>query len=441
MKAAAHWRKVTPWIAGVQWLLFMFANTVVIPVSVGYALHMNAVQLAAFTERSFVFTGVACLLQGLVGHRLPLMEGQSGVWWGVVLSVFAASAQTGVSLAVAGGSLEVGIALSGLLIAGLGLFGVGRLLRRWFSPVVMAVFLFLLATDLIAIFFRGMLGVSRGGVIDVPVALLSVGLVAWVLFLQVKGPVFLRNFAILTGLVVGWIVYRTFLHAAEPVATSYDGLFSLFTWGQPTAVIGIVLTAVLTGLINTTNTVATLESAGELLEVEIGAATYRRSLAITGLWTFLSGIFALVPYAPYTSSIGFLRATRIFDRLPFFIGAGLFIILGLWPTAGAFVSTLPASVGDAVLLVAYLQLFGSALQYLEKVAFDHRSIYRVALPTLIGIALFATPATAFQTVPEGLRTFLENGLLVGVMLSVVLENFRKSDEPAAPPTDSFAGSG
>ncbi len=414
---------VRTWLAGAQWLLFMFANTVVIPVSVGSALHMDAIQIAGFMQRSFLLTGLVCLLQVLFGHGLPLLEGPSGVWWGVVLSVIAGARGAGLSLTAAGGSLETGIVLSGLSIMALGALGMGRVLRRWFTPVATSVFLILLATELISIFFRGMLGLTKGPEIALPTAALSCMLVVIVIVVNVKGPRSIRNFAILIGIALGWIVYRIGLYPApSTVGAPFYSLGAMFAWGPLAWQWGIVITAVLTGLINASNTVATLESVEPLLGIRPTDGMYRRSFLVTGFATLLSGIFGVVPYAPYTSSIGFLRGTQIYDRLPFALGAALFVLLGLWGQAGAFFSTLPVSVGDAVLLVAYLQLFGSALQKISGISFTVRSIYRIALPTLLGIAVFTTPPEAFLSLPEAVRSFLGNGLLVGVAVAVVLEN-------------------
>src|SRR5256885_16990225 len=65
---------VTTLLAGVQWLFFMFANVVVIPISIGSAFHLPPAVITASLERAFIYTGIACILQGVIGHRLPLME-------------------------------------------------------------------------------------------------------------------------------------------------------------------------------------------------------------------------------------------------------------------------------------------------------------------------------------------------------------------------------
>src|SRR5438128_6366472 len=166
---------ITTALAGVQWLFFMFANIVVIPISIGQAFHLPPAVVTASLERAFIYTGIACILQGVVGHRLPLLEGPAGLWWGVILSLAASTQAAGQSLQTLGGNLEAGIIISGLLICLLGLLGAGWWLRRLFTPVVTSTFYFLLAAQLSGIFFKGMIGLTDGSTIQPGVERLSFG--------------------------------------------------------------------------------------------------------------------------------------------------------------------------------------------------------------------------------------------------------------------------
>jgi xanthine/uracil permease len=89
---------------------------------------------------------------------------------------------------------------------------------------------------------------------------------------------------------------------------------------------------------------------------------------------------------------------------------------------GQLFATLPVSVGDAVLLVAYLQLFGAALTSIEGMTFTYKTIYRLAFPVLLGLALMTIPGSAFSTIPDLVRTLLQNGLVMGILLAMLLEN-------------------
>jgi len=72
---------ITATFGSIQWLFFIFANVVVVPISIGAAFDIPAYEVATIQRSSFIFTGIACILQGVCGHRYPIMEGPSGVIW------------------------------------------------------------------------------------------------------------------------------------------------------------------------------------------------------------------------------------------------------------------------------------------------------------------------------------------------------------------------
>lgn len=207
----------------------MFANTVVIPITIGEAFDLSAGEVAGSLQRSFLYTSAACVLQAYFGHKYPIMEGQSGLWWGTILSLSASAAAGGMSLSDLGGALTTGIILSGTIILILGAFGIGNILKRFFTPVVMSTVLFLLSSQLIVIFTKGMLGFTADGQINISMALLSIFLIILVSFLTIKGRGMLSNFAILIGIVTGWIIY-VILFPNNAFATTKLELISLFPW-------------------------------------------------------------------------------------------------------------------------------------------------------------------------------------------------------------------
>ncbi|WP_318616593.1 uracil/xanthine transporter [Sporosarcina sp. YIM B06819] len=408
-------------LAGFQWLFFMFANTVVIPISVGNAFQLEQIEIVSAIQRSFIFTGIACLLQGFIGHRLALMEGQSGLWWGVILSLAATASTMNLELTTVGGSIAVGVMISGVLVAGFGMLGMGELLKKWFTPIVMFVFLLLLANQLITIFLKGMIGLNTSESIDLKIACFSFLLAAMTILIHVKGKGIISSLNLLIGMVVGWIcaVLLFPIEATETIATT--PFLTWFPWGQPTFEWGIVISVVITGLLNTTNTIATLKGAEDIYEQKTTAGQYRASFLLTGALTTGSGMLGLVPYTPYASSLGFLQSTGIRQRTPFFIGSLLFILLGMIPELSAFFSTIPQSVGNTVLFVAYLQLFSSALRNIEGLTFEPKTVYRIALPALVGLSIMSLPAAAFATLPALLQPLLSNGMLVGILAALFME--------------------
>lgn len=74
------------------------------------------------------------------------------------------------------------------------------------------------------------------------------------------------------------------------------------------------------------------------------------------------------------------------------------------------------------MLVSYLPQLYSSLVFSQQVKFTSRNIYRLALPLFVGLFLMSLPPVYLQDVPLTIRPLLSNGLLVGILLSVLLDN-------------------
>jgi len=432
--------KASNWILGLQWLVFLFTNIVVIPISVGAAFGLEQGKIASLLQSSFVVTGLACMMQALFGHRRAIMEGQSGLWWGVILSLCSTASAQGVSLETLGGSLGVGIVISGTLTLLIGLSGLGYHLARLFNPAVMGVFMFLLGCQLAGIFLKGMLGIPFGHApageasesvqIDVAVSLLSLVVVIGVILINIKTPPRIGRYALLIGMIAGWALFVQIFQSDEAVGPFPPFRMQPFPFGAPAWDAGIIVTAVLAGLLNLANTFGALKGTEEMYRSETGPAAYRASLSITGAFVVLSGLLGLVPYAPYVSSIGFLHQVGVLRRLPFILGSFMFIVMGIVPWLGQWLTRLPLSVGSAVLFVAYLQLLLSSWNFFRQVEWNTANIYRSAIPLFVGIVIMTMPASYFEPLPALVRPLVSNGLLMGILLALLLENLCRWDRIA-----------
>jgi xanthine/uracil permease len=411
-------------IASIQWMFFIFANTIVVPVSIGAAFDLSPAETAMTLRSSLIFTGIACTLQGLLGHRYPLMEGHSGLMWGLLLNLSASAVALGMDYTVIGGGIATGVIAAGIVMVIMGALQIVPWLNRIFTPMVMNVYLFLLAIQLIIIFFTGMLKINDDGAIDPAVSSYSVCVVIAVAVMKIKGKGWLSNFSILIGIIAGWSIY-VLLFSRVAVSSSVASPFHLFPLGMPNLQWGIVIAAFITGLINMSNTIVAVQAASQIYKEEEEEKKYNRSFFLTGIYTVASAPLGLVPYAPFTSSLGFLESTRIFERLPFIIGGCLFSLLGIIPAAGAFLAGIPVTVGNAVLFAAYLQLFGTALKSIQHVTFNSNTIFRIAVPILAGISIMTVDPAIFSSLPLTIQPLLTNGMVTGVLLSIILEKVVK----------------
>lgn len=419
--------KYSNWISGLQWLFFIFTNIIVIPITVGAAFDLPQETIISMLQLSFIVTGLACIIQALIGHQRALLEGQSGLWWGVILTLANTALAQGMPLEILGGSLSLGIIISAVLTILIGITGLGPLIAKLFNPGVMGVFMFLFSAQLVGIFMKGMLGIPFGNVegnvtINPAVSLLSIVIAIIVIVISIKAPSSIKKYGLLIGIIIGWIAFELIFDSTSSLSQAQPFNFELFPLGKLTWETGIILTVVLTGLLNTANTFGALKGTDSMYRSEATGKHYRNSFTITGLVTGIGGMFGLVPYSPFVSSIGFLNQTGIIKRMPFIIGGFLFLMMGIIPPVGAFFSTLPLSIGSAVLFVSYLQLVNSSWNFFRQIKWSTDNIYRSAIPLMVGIIIMTLPATYFNSLPEIIRPLLSNGLIVGIVLALLLEN-------------------
>ncbi|MCK1992290.1 uracil/xanthine transporter [Peribacillus muralis] len=415
------WGSSVTLFSSFQWLFFIFANTVVVPISIGAAFDLPADVTEMTMRSSLVFTGIACVIQGWKGHKYPIMEGHSGLLWGVMLNLGLSAPSIGLGYAEIGGGIATGLLAAGVVTMIIAAFNLISYVQKIFTPMVMTVYLFLLTFQLIFVFFKGMLGITDAGEVNIPVSFLSLGIVLLVSILKIKGPRTISNFSILIGIIVGWIFYALLFPATGAESVPKSASFSLFPLGMPNLEFGIIAIAFFAGLLNLCNTFASIQAASEVLGEESNHKQYRNSIFLTGGFTILASLLGLVPYTPFTSSIGFLQSTQIYERRPFLLGGVLLAVIGLIPPFISFLATMPITVGNAVLFVAYLQLFGTAFNSVKGQYFTSDTIFRLAVPVLIGVSLMNVLPSAFANVPTLLQPFLTNGLIMGVLISIVLE--------------------
>lgn len=363
-----------------------------------------------------------------------MIEGPSGLWLSVFLAIGLSVGPHPAALHAALASLRLGLILSGIvsaLFAWLGL--VGRI-RKLFTPLVTGVYLILLSIQLSNVFLAGI--VSPDGVFSASIFLADLALMALVIWISIKGPPRLRPFGVLAGLIVGWALFLVLHWTPAPAWQAH-------LWNWPFAShwglrwnTGIVLTCLITGFINITNTIASLHAVSDSYE-QLGRPLppdprrYDRTSLGSALGNILAGFASAVGVITFSISAGFVQMTRDPNRRPFMAASLAMMGLGFIPAMTSLLADIPLSVGDAVLLVTYVQMLGMGLSNLSQTRLSTQSIYRAGIPLLFGIGLSAIPSSAFATIPATFRILAENGLVVGVILAILLELVPWPDMKAA----------
>lgn len=413
------------WLSAVQWFVFMVASSITVPIVLGHAFGMNPEQTSLYTGQTLLACGVIGIVQAFLGHRYAILEGPSGLWWSVFLILISTTAQVGGSIVLLQRELEFGLIASGAVLVLMAVFKVIDKIHSLFTPLVTGTYLILLALQLSKSLVAGALGIGYNGSTHVipKIALLSIVLIVMTLLLTVKGKGFLKSLVILIGLVLGWVLFAIFGLVQFPsYSTPLLTLPRLLPFGPPKFQLGIVLTSVITVVVLLSNLIASIQAFASVVDENPKADTFSKGTLITGLGTVLSGVLGVVGNVPISGSASFISITKVASRLPFILASAGLILLGLIPRVGDWAATLPAPVGFAVLLVVFVEMLGIGLRALRQGLQKDTDLMSAGLAILIGIGIEFIPASAWSSLPSTLVYLLNNGLIVGVVLVLLLQH-------------------
>lgn len=420
----------TTLLSALQWMIVTVSSSVAVPLMIGDVYGLLPDEIGKLMQQSMFFIGFASLLQVWIGHRYPMMEGPAGLWWGI----FVILAQIGTSLGLhpqeIGQSFQLGLMMAGVLFIVFGMLGWVGKLQRWFTPLVSGTYMILLAVSLCSNILAGMLGIGfqHSREVQPMIALVSIAIVALVIWLtRLKR---FSSFAVLIGMVVGWVFYAV-MGWTEPVRPTDQVIAwpSLFFWGAPRWDWGIVLTSTLTGFVLLTNLVTSLVVMGKATNTEPTLKQYNRGGVFTGVSHILSGLSGVVGMIPLSLAAAVIQTTRMASRLPFMLAMVGIMVIGLFPAISHFLAALPTPVAYAALFITYTKLLGFGLKDYVSMEMDERTITVGGSSLLVGIGIMFVPATAWQNMPPMISFLFGNGLLLGVIVCLLLEHvvFRKRE--------------
>ncbi|WP_054970837.1 purine/pyrimidine permease [Alicyclobacillus ferrooxydans] len=420
-----------------QWFVFIVASVITVPIVLGPALGLSPHETALFIDRTLFVSGLIGLLQVTFGHRYPIVEGPAGMWWGVFLVLIQMTDDTGSSLSNLRPELELGLILAGVLYILLGALNWIEPIKRLFTPIVTGTFMVLLSLQLSESLIRGILGIGSGnGTVNGRIALASIFLVGLTVSLMMWGRGLFKNMAVLIALLAGWILYAVMgmVHLGPDPTKAPILLPQLLPFGMPKFSSGVVVTTLFTAMILLSNLITSVQAMSMATETEATPPRFRRGTFITGVGTVLAGLFGTVGNVPLATSASLVALTKMSARLPYIIASVIFALLGLIPSVGRLLVTLPAPVGYAVLFTVFGQLLGFGLHDFKRLALDQRDLFVISLSLLSGVGMFFVPSSAWIHMPNMVGYLVDNGLILGVALVLILEHvvFRRKAKAAVP---------
>lgn len=407
---------------GFQHVLAMFASNVTPSIIVAGAagLAFGGAEQVYLIQMAMLFAGIATLFQtvgfGPVGARLPIMQGTSFAFVGVLAGVAATQG--------------LGVALTACIIGGVIHFMLGSVIGklRWlFPPLVTGLVILAIGLYLIPVAIKYAAGgaaqfqmeaESFGSLKHWSVAL-TVVVVSLVLKFFTKGIT--SNAAILIGLLAGYVL--AFLvgmvnFGAVGKASWITGITPLpygfeFSLG---AVIAVTLVSIVSAIETVGDASATAKAGAgrDATDEEIAGATYA-----DGLGTAVAGVFGGLPNTSFSQNVGIVGMTGVMSRHVVTIGGLVLVACGLIPKIGAVIASMPLPVLGGGVIVMFGMVAAAGLNVLSEVKLNRRNMVIIAISLAIGLGLNLVP-TAVQYLPGVVKILMTSAVAPTALCAIVL---------------------
>ena len=407
---------------GLQHVLAMFASNVTPAIIVAGAagLGFGSPEQIYLIQMAMLFAGIATLFQtigiGPVGARLPIMQGTSFAFVGVLAGL---AATQGLS-----------VALTSCIIAGLIHFALGTVIssiRNWFPPLVTGLVILAIGLYLIPVGIK----YAAGGAADFQMTADSFGslkhwsvaltviIVALLVKFRTSGA--LSNAAILIGLLAGYaLAYMLGMVSFGGVAkASMITNLQVMPYGfefNLGAVIAVTLISIVSAVETVGDASATTKAgAGRTAtDEEISGATYA-----DGLGTAVAGVFGGLPNTSFSQNVGIVGMTGVMSRHVVTIAGIILVLAGLLPKIGAIIASMPMPVLGGGVIVMFGMVAAAGMNVLSEVKMTRRNMIIIAISLTAGLGLNLVPS-AVQYLPGVWKTLATSAVAPTAFLAIVL---------------------
>ncbi|MBO0473201.1 purine permease [Enterococcus ureasiticus] len=415
-------------VLGLQHLLAMYAGAVAVPLLIGTGLNFNSEQMTYLISIDIFMCGIATLLQLTVNN-----------FFGIGLPVVLGCAIQAVApLIMIGSDKGVG-AIYGSIIAS-GIFvvlvsGIFSKIKKLFPPLVTGTVITVIGLTLIPVAVEKMGGglatdPNFGDGTNLLLAFVTIGLI---IVIQVWGRGFIKSIAVLVGLVGGTILAALLgqVNLAPVGEATWFHFPQPLYFGTPTFDISSILLMIIISIVSMVESTGVYFALGDITGKHIGEKELKKGYRAEGLAVILGGIFNTFPYTGFSQNVGLVQLSGIKTRRPIYYSAFFLIALGLLPKVGAVAQIIPEPVLGGGMLVMFGMVAVQGMRMLSKVDYNNdKNLLIIAISIGFGLGFNMLP-TLFQQMPETLRMFTGNGIVMSSLTAIILNllfNGLKSEE-------------
>ena len=428
---------------GLQHVLAMFvANVTPIMLICAVALYngvpLTGVDEARLIQNCMIMAGIGTLIQLFplwrVGSGLPVVMGISFTFVAALTTLAARDYGLVIVSVIVGGVIE---GCLGLTI---------KYWRRFVSPIVSACVVTTIGVSMLGTgidSFASSETYAYGSWQNLLVA--AVTLIACIL-IQAFAKGFLKQVAILGGLIVGYIVsifFRMvdFGSIADTVNEMGFVAFPMLFHYAPKFDVGAIISITLVFLVSAAETIGDTTACCEGgLGRSITGEELSGSICCDGFASAVSGgIFGCPPITSFSQNVGLIAMTKVVNRFTIMFGALIMILAGLFPGVGAFFSTLPSCVLGGCTVMMFGSIMISGIGMFSGIEINQRTTVIAATSFALGIGVTLVDGF-FDHMPPIIGEIFAGNPVAGVfvismVLSLVLPKdmeIRRKDAPGKP---------
>lgn len=436
---------------GLQHVLTMYGGIVAVPLIIGQAAGLEALEIGILIASGLFIGGIATLLQSIgvpfLGAKLPIVQGVSFANVATLLAIISSSGLEGASpeekmRAVIGAVLVA--AAVGLVIAPL----VARLIR-FFPAVVTGTVIAVTGLSLMRVAGDWVMGGASaeaagtyGNARNIALAGITLGIV--LLLSKVRVAVISRM-SVLIGIIAGTIIAIPFgmVRFEDLGDSAIMALPNPFMFGMPTFSVGASLSMLVVVLVIMVETTAMILALGEIIGTKVDQRRIANGLRADMVSSVLSPILNSFTQSGFAQNIGLVAITRVKSRYVVAAGGAILIVLGLFPVVGSIVALIPSSVLGGAGVVLFGSIASAGIRTLGSVNYDgNLNLVIVAVGVAVGVLPEVTPGL-YGDFPPAVQIIFGSGIssaaIFTIILNLLFNHFARGASGRAP--ESLPGTG
>lgn len=392
----------------------LVSNVWLDPVFVAAVAGLPAALAGNMVNAIFLAAGLVTLMQSTRIVRLPIVEGPSAAFDGLMIGFGKAGqlalATTGLLI---GGALVLLFSLTGLL---------GRV-RRLFSPAVTGAVILLVGIALAQFTLQEYFGVFTKDPVGGGTLLIATATLLTVVLLSGFGHGILRSYAFIWGLLVGDLISALLgrLDFSAAAAAPWLGIPRFLPYGGLQFNAGVTVALIFAFVVATIEAIGVYYAAGEIVETTITDRRINLGMAAEAAGSMFSSLFGGFATTAYAQNVGLLKLTGVGSRFPVTVAGVIFLVLAFIPKLGAVLVATPDPVVGGIFLPAAASLIYTGVVALARTPDTARHVTVGGLAVMLGTGVPQLGKPLFDALPPTVGELASQPVVVGAIAALVLE--------------------